>query len=130
MGAKDDIVLIHSHLAMTPDVVFSFGLKLGRHAGIGRNRDGGGASLNKQFRINHFASVSDPRNALCLTWGAPIRGPKTKLTDTELPGKIQADLERSPFQGEGHRKVWARLRVVDEVRVSRKHSSPHGRKSP
>jgi len=48
------------------------------------------------------------------------RGPKTKLTDTELLGKIQADLDRSPFQGEGHRKVWARLRVVDEVRVSRK----------
>lgn len=25
------------------------------------------------------------------------RGPKTKLTDTELLGKIQSDLERSPF---------------------------------
>ena len=25
----------------------------------------------------------------------------------ELVGKIQADLARSPFQGEGHRKVWA-----------------------
>jgi putative transposase len=48
------------------------------------------------------------------------RGPKTNLTDTELLGKIQADLERSPFEGEGHRKVWAPLRVVDEVRVSRK----------
>src|SRR6202049_2888105 len=31
-----------------------------------------------------------------------------------------APTARSPFQGEGHRKVWARLRVVDEVRVSRK----------
>jgi putative transposase len=47
-------------------------------------------------------------------------GPKTKRTDSELLSKIQADLERSPFAGEGHRKVWARLRVVDEVRVSRK----------
>jgi putative transposase len=47
-------------------------------------------------------------------------GPKTELSDTELLGKIQADLARSPFRGEGHRKVWARLRVVDEVRVSRK----------
>ena len=60
VGATDDIVFIRSHLAMTPDVVFSFELELGRHAGIGRNRDGGGASLNKPFRINHFASVSDP----------------------------------------------------------------------
>jgi putative transposase len=50
---------------------------------------------------------------------AQKRGPKTELSDTELLGKIQADLARSPFQGEGHRKVWARLRVVDEVRVSR-----------
>jgi len=48
------------------------------------------------------------------------RGPKTGLSDTELLSKIQADLVRSPFQGEGHRKVWARLRILDEVRVSRK----------
>lgn len=48
------------------------------------------------------------------------RGPKTGLSDAELRGKIQADLVRSPFQGEGHRKVWARLRILDEVRVSRK----------
>ncbi len=51
---------------------------------------------------------------------AQKRGPKTDLNNTELLGKIQADLARSPFQGEGHRKVWARLRVIDEVCVSRK----------
>jgi transposase InsO family protein len=51
---------------------------------------------------------------------AQKRGPKTGLSDAEILGKIQADLARSPFQGEGHRKVWARLRVIDEVRVSRK----------
>ena len=46
--------------------------------------------------------------------------PKSVWSDPELLSKIRADLARSPFQGEGHRKVWARLRVVDEVRVSRK----------
>jgi hypothetical protein len=51
---------------------------------------------------------------------AQKRGPKTMLSDTELRYKIRADLARSPFQGEGHRKVWARLRVMDEVRASRK----------
>ena len=51
---------------------------------------------------------------------AKKRGPKTVLRDTELLDKIRADLARSPFQGEGHRKVWARLRVMDEVRASRK----------
>ena len=48
------------------------------------------------------------------------RGPKTGLSDAELLGKIKTDLARSPFQGEGHRKVWERLRVLDEIRVSRK----------
>ena len=42
------------------------------------------------------------------------------LSDVELREKIQADLARTPFQGEGHRKVWARLRVLDKIRVSRK----------
>lgn len=32
---------------------------------------------------------------------------------------IRADLETSPFIGEGHRKVWARLRIVRGIRVSR-----------
>ena len=30
------------------------------------------------------------------------------------------DLVASPFIGEGHRKVWARLRFVQEIRVGRK----------
>lgn len=51
---------------------------------------------------------------------AQKRGPKTKWSDTDLLRMIRADLVRSPFQGEGHRKVWARLRIMDEVRVSRK----------
>jgi transposase InsO family protein len=33
---------------------------------------------------------------------------------------IRADLKASPFQGEGHRKVWMRLRYVQKVRVGRK----------
>jgi transposase InsO family protein len=37
-----------------------------------------------------------------------------------LLNAIQADLERSPWIGEGHRKVWARLRVLDHIRVARK----------
>ncbi len=48
------------------------------------------------------------------------RGPTPKLSDEALLVAIQADLERSPFQGEGHRKVHARLRILDGIRVSRK----------
>ncbi len=51
---------------------------------------------------------------------ASKRGPKTVLSDTELLELIRADLKASPFQGEGHRKVWARLRVRDGVRVGRR----------
>ena len=47
------------------------------------------------------------------------RGPKPKVSDVDLLGAICADLESSPFTGEGHRKVWARLRIVQGIRVSR-----------
>lgn len=38
------------------------------------------------------------------------RGPKTKLSDAELTESIREVIAASPFLGEGHRKVWARLR--------------------
>jgi putative transposase len=47
------------------------------------------------------------------------RGPKPKVSDDSLLALIREDLEASPFRGEGHRKVWARLRVLKEVRVSK-----------
>lgn len=40
------------------------------------------------------------------------RGPRRCLSDERLLAAIQADLAASPFVGEGHRKVWARLRVA------------------
>ena len=48
------------------------------------------------------------------------RGPKPAITDEALLAAIRRDLETSPWTGEGHRKVWARLRVRDGIRVSRK----------
>ncbi len=50
----------------------------------------------------------------------PRRGPKPTITDEVLLSAIGRDLETSPWTGEGHRKVWARLRVRDGIRVSRK----------
>ncbi len=40
------------------------------------------------------------------------RGPKPRWTDPELLAHIRAVLAASPFVGEGHRKVWARLRLA------------------
>lgn len=75
---------------------------------------------------------------VCSAWGVPRssfyssqrptarpvssgkRGPKTDVSDQELEAAIRADLCSSPFAGEGHRKVWARLRFGKGMRVSRK----------
>jgi transposase InsO family protein len=46
------------------------------------------------------------------------RGPKPRLTDEELTDRIRAVIAASPFHGEGHRKIWARLRVAG-VRTSK-----------
>jgi putative transposase len=51
---------------------------------------------------------------------AQRRGPKPVVSDDALLEAIRADLARSPWYGEGHRKVWARLRVMDGIRVARK----------
>ncbi len=48
------------------------------------------------------------------------RGPTPAVSDVDLLELIRSDLKTSPFQGEGHRKVWARLRIGKGVRVSRK----------
>ena len=48
------------------------------------------------------------------------RGPVPAISDADLLAAIRHDLERSPFTGEGHRKVWARLRSWTRIRVSRK----------
>ena len=47
------------------------------------------------------------------------RGPKPKMADAELLAAIRADLTASPFVGEGHRKVWARLRILCGILVSK-----------
>ena len=46
------------------------------------------------------------------------RGAKPKISDLDLLAAIRADLDTS-FIGEGHRKVWARLRIQRDIRVSR-----------
>jgi len=50
---------------------------------------------------------------------AAVPGPVGALPDRELPAEIRRDLAESPFVGEGHRKVWARLRRRG-IRTSRK----------
>jgi hypothetical protein len=62
------------------------------------------------------------RGALPRHRAGTSRTAKPGVSDKDLLAAIQADLERSPFQGEGHRKVHARLRIIDGIRVSRKRA--------
>lgn len=48
------------------------------------------------------------------------RGPRTALSDAELTALIREVIVASPFSGEGHRKVTARLRREHGVRAGRK----------
>ena len=51
--------------------------------------------------------------------GPARRGPRPRQSDAQLLAAIRTDLARSPFHGEGHRKVHARLRILDGIRVAR-----------
>ena len=51
--------------------------------------------------------------------GPARRGPVPRQSDAQLLAAIRTDLARSPFHGEGHRKVHARLRILDGIRVAR-----------
>ena len=46
------------------------------------------------------------------------RGPRTAWTDEALTERVREQIAASPFHGEGHRKVWARLRLAG-VRTSK-----------
>ena len=60
------------------------------------------------YRHRSAASADPPRR----------RGPSGSMPDAALVEAIRAVLSDSPFHGEGHRKVWARLRIAG-VRTSK-----------
>jgi transposase InsO family protein len=71
-------------------------------------------------RSTFYARRQTPQTSAIPAAAVGRRGPRPRICDDELLAHIRADLERTPFSGEGYRKVWARLRVLDAVRVGRK----------
>ena len=71
-------------------------------------------------RSSFYAARQQQVDAAAAPPPAQRRGPKPAVSDEALLAAIRADLARSPWTGEGHRKVWARLRVIDGIRVARK----------
>ena len=69
-----------------------------------------------------FYAARQPTSDSTLPRPPARRGPKPAVCDAALLAAIRQDLARSPWTGEGHRKVWARLRVRDAIRVSRSAS--------
>ena len=65
------------------------------------------------------STVYATRGRACGLAPSPARrGPKPRWPDVDLLAHIRAVLAASPFLGEGHRKVWARLRCAG-VRTSK-----------
>ena len=67
-----------------------------------------------------FYAAREEADSTAVAVGPTRRGPKPAISDQALLDAIRADLARSPWTGEGHRKVWARLRAMDGIRVSRR----------
>lgn len=78
----------------------------------------GVAQVCRIWNVARSSFYADRRRADTTT-PVPVqrRGPKPAVSDEVLVAAIRADLARSPWHGEGHRKVWARLRVMDGIRV-------------
>jgi putative transposase len=58
------------------------------------------------------STVYAARNRRLMPLASRKRGPKAVWTDAELTEQIRGILARTPFVGEGYRKVWARLRLA------------------
>lgn len=82
-------------------------------------------SLARLCRVLEVArsSVYAVRSRSAASRTARKRGPKTEWSDEVLLERIREVLRESPFHGEGHRKIWARLRLKgvrsSKVRVLR-----------
>ena len=75
------------------------------------------AQVCRVWGVPRSSFYADRRRGDATTTPVPQRrGPKPAVSDGALLAAIRADLDRSPWHGEGHRKVWARLRVMDGIR--------------
>jgi putative transposase len=86
----------------------------GQAYGVARVCDGFGVARSSFYAWRRPQERTDPPPP------PSRRGPKPAISDAAVLSAIRADLARSPWIGEGHRKVWARLRVLDGLRVARK----------
>ena len=99
-----------------------YGLRLGgagpsRSGAHTRGAEGAGGSTSSCLRREELRTTAG--HGLLSGWSRARRGPPPRQSDAQLLAAIRTDLARSPFHGEGHRKVHARLRILDGIRVAR-----------
>ncbi len=71
----------------------------------------GTARICRLWNISRSTLYARRARAQQPSHSASRRGPKNAWTDVTLTEQIRSVLARSPFVGEGYRKVWARLRL-------------------
>jgi transposase InsO family protein len=76
-----------------------------------QHRRDGVVRVCQEWGVARSTIYSQQRDATQPPRASAKRGPKTAYTDDALTAHIRQVLAASPFLGEGHRKVWARLRV-------------------
>lgn len=74
-------------------------------------RQDGAVRICQEWDVRRSTFYHQRRGFLRSAGGPTKRGPKTSYTDEALTAQIRQVLTASPFVGEGHRKVWVRLRV-------------------
>jgi len=75
------------------------------------NRPYGVVRVCQEWGVRRSTFYAQPGRRVSPPCEPAKRGPKTLYTDEGLTGHIRQVLAASPFLGEGHRKVWARLRA-------------------
>ena len=75
--------------------------------------------LKRVCKVWEISRATAYRNARETQTNSMKRGPKPATSDLQLIEFIRKDIKDSPFQGEGHRKVHARLRLRKKIIVGR-----------
>src|SRR5512135_1135097 len=116
VGRKREVVLrlLRGESAEVAVMAAAISPGTGRAYGVARVCDGLGVARSSFYAWRRQQERTDPPPP------PSRRGPKPAISEAAVLSAIRADLARSLWIGEGHRKVWARLRVLDGLRIARK----------
>ena len=82
-------------------------------ASVSTHRNFGVVMVSQEWELPRSTFYRQRQRAAAPARKPPTkRGPRQGLTDEMLLTHIRADLASTSFVGEGHRKVWARLRFA------------------